>query len=833
MRKKWFLHENWKVKIGNKLEEGLPGNIDNSLIHNWIPASVPGAIHTDLLKAEIIDDPFFADNEKGLTWIHKSDWKYQTEFDFPAEVAKHGKLFLVFDGLDTIANVELNGTVVGDTENMFRKYRFPVTHLLKPKRNTLQILFKSPIRMGRDLIKQYGELYSVRFEERIYLRKAQYSFGWDWGPSFPAVGIWRPVYLEYNDQVWIESVRFETLELKDSSAKVRVKVDLRGQKNDDYEVNCNLSHKDNDVSEVKSGSKQSSGEAINRLATNASFSVLEFVLDVRNPALWWPNGHGDQSLYDLDISLSYKGEEIDHSNCKVGIRKIELIHEEDKKQVFYFRVNDLPIFMKGANWIPADSFLPRIQNSTYQQLLSMAKESGMNMLRIWGGGIYEQPIFYNLCDELGLLIWHDFMFACSSYPENDFFIENVRQEAREKIADLQHHPSIALWCGNNENEWIWYRQGRGSYEKMPGFKIFHHELKEIVQELDPQRPYWPTTPFGLEEDPNDKASGNRHSWDIWSRWIDYEEVKNDESLFVSEFGFQGPANINTLNSVLKKENRYIQDEIFEFHNKQDEGTERLFKFLAGHLPVATDWEDFIYLTQLNQGFALKTCLEHWRRRWPKTAGSIIWQLNDCWPVTSWSLIDSHLFPKLAYFFVKSVFSDPAIFINKVGNQLIIIITNESGNDLNAKLEYTFFSLSENVIIKKEKENIVLRNSERFQSDNVTLSDLPESENWIFITTLYNEQDYIVKRNYYSLRKWKHLKTSKSDISISKSGDKKITLASGTVTLFADLYHKEASFSDRGFIMLPGEKKDLEIESIDSQNIEVDDIRIFKLNDYLS
>ena len=818
MRKKCFLHENWKVKIQNIPEEGLPGNIENSPIRDWIPASVPGAVHTDLLMAEVIDDPFYADNEKGLTWIHESDWVYQTEFDLPSEREENGELFLVFDGLDTIATIELNGNLVGDATNMFRKFRFPVKHLLKPKENTLQILFKSPTRIGNDLINKYGVLHAVRFEERVYLRKAQYSFGWDWGPSFPTVGIWRPVYLEYTDHAWIESVRFDTTEIKDSLASVAIKVLLGGDLKDNDMIECNLSYNDQKLIQSKtvSGSNQ-----------------VEILMEIENPALWWPNGHGEQPLYELEVLLSSSGIKIDKSNQKVGIRRIELIHKENKKQVFYFRVNDKPVYMKGANWIPADSFLPRIQDSTYQTLLSKAKESGMNMLRIWGGGIYEQPIFYNICDELGLLIWQDFMFACSSYPENDFFMENVRQEAREKVADLQHHPSIALWCGNNENEWIWYRQGRGSYEKMPGFKIFHHELKEIVRNLDPLRPYWPTTPFGSEVDPNDKASGNRHSWDIWSYWVDYEDVTHDESLFVSEFGFQGPANINTLNSVLEKENRQVQDELFDFHNKQDEGNERLFKFLSGHLPVRTEWEDFIYLTQLNQGFALKTCLEHWRGRWPETAGSIIWQLNDCWPVTSWSLIDYNLLPKLAYFFVKCVFSDPAIYINKVENQLIIKITNESGNDLSAKLEYTFFSLSENVIIKKEKENIVLRNSARFQGHSVTLNDLPESENWIFITTLYNEQDYIIKRNYYSLRKWKHLKTSKSDISICKSGDKKITLTSGTVTLFADLYHKDASFSDRGFIMLPGEVRDLEIVSKGSQNIEVEDIRIFTLNDYLA
>jgi len=817
MRKKWFLHDNWKVKIQKLPEEELSETIQSPLVRDWFPAEVPGTIHTDLLTAKKIDDPFYADNEKGLTWIHDSDWKYETTFDLPDELEEYGEIYLVFEGLDTIASIELNGIMVGETNNMFRKYRFQVRKLLEPKDNLLRIVLKSPLRMGKDLINQYGELYAVRFEERVYLRKAQYSFGWDWGPSFPTVGLWRPVYLEYPDKAWIESMRFDTLEIKDGLARVAIKVGLGGDLKEDDMIECNLSYRGQNFIQSKPvcGSNQ-----------------VEILTELENPTLWWPHGYGEQSLYDLDIILSSKGSKIDQLKRKVGIRKIELIQQEDKKQVFYFRVNGKPIYMKGANWIPADSFIPRIKDSTYKTLLSMAKESGMNMIRIWGGGIYEQPIFYNICDELGLLIWQDFMFACSSYPENDFFVENVRQEAREKVAELQHHPSIALWCGNNENEWIWYREGKGSYDKMPGSKIFHHELKKIVEELDPQRPYWPTTPFGSDEDPNDKATGNRHSWDIWGRWIDYQDVEHDESLFVSEFGFQGPANINTLNSILDKKNRHVQDEIFEFHNKQVEGNERLFKFLAGHLPVRTEWEDFIYLTQLNQGFALKTCLEHWRGRWPETAGSIIWQLNDCWPVTSWSLIDFHLNPKLAYFFVKGVFSDPALFIKKVGDQLIVNIANDSGNDINGKLEHEFLNLTDNVVLMKKKEDLALRNGESIESDGVSLSELPKSENWIYVTTLYSEQEYIIKRNYFTSKKWKHLKTSTADVTLIKTGENHLTLKSTRVALFVDLYHKEVRFSDRGFIMLPGEKKELDILSKDPQNTNVDDIRIFTLNDYL-
>lgn len=811
------MHDNWTVKLNRYPESKFPSIPDTKHVNSWIPASVPGTIHTDLMSAKKIDDPFIADNEKDLKWIHEADWIYQSKFDLPEESITYKELYLVFDGVDTVADIILNGKKVGKTNNMFRRYCFSISEFVKRTGNILQVIFQSPVRVGNDFIKQFGDLYSVRFEERIYLRKAQYSFGWDWGPSLPTVGIWRSVYLEFLEKVWIDSVLFTTLKITETSAKVLIKVLLGGKTEGNYKIECNLSFQNKHIRRVKSVS---------------NLKVVEMEIEVQNPFLWWPSGYGDQPLYDLFLTLSQKRNKVDQSRRKVGIRKIELIQQEDNKEVFYFRINNQPIYMKGANWIPSDSFIPRIKNSSYQSLLQMAKESGMNMLRVWGGGIYEQAVFYNLCDELGLLVWQDFMFACSSYPENDFFLENIRQEVREKVAELQHHPSIAIWCGNNENEWIWYRVKNGSYENMPGYKIFHHELPMIVNDLDPQRPYWPTTPFGLEEDPNATTSGNRHSWDIWSRWVDYQEVEKDDSLFVSEFGFQAPANISTLNSVLKKENRRVQDEIFEFHNKQEEGNERLFRFLAGHLPVNTNWEDFIYLTQLNQGLALKTCLEHWYRRWPDTGGSLIWQLNDCWPVTSWSLIDSHLNPKIAYYFIKNVFVNPSIFIQKTDNLITTEIINGGNEDFTGQIVYSLFNLLNNQVINKEKNDIVVRKRNRISGKNFPFDKLVDSGNWILIITLLDKENNIVKRNHFSLKKWKHLKTTPSHVKIIKRKDDKITLEAKNIALFIDLHHKTARFSDRGFIMLPGEKKDLDIIFGKAGRINVPDIKIFTLNDFL-
>ena len=307
----------------------------------------------------------------------------------------------------------------------------------------------------------------------------------------------------------------------------------------------------------------------------------------------------------------------------------------------------------------------------------------MNIVRVWGGGFYENDIFYELCDELGLLVWQDFMFACALYPEQKAFLKNVKNEITQNVERLQHHPCIALWCGNNENEWIWTQGQKKSYKLMPGYKIYHELIPNVTKEIDPTRPYWPSSPFSFDKDPNSYTSGNRHEWGIWSMWKDYETVKDDQSLFVTEFGFQGPASKKTFEKYLSENNRNINNPVFEFHNKQIEGPERVIKFLSSHLPLKTEWDDFIYLAQLSQGFALKTCLEHWRQNWPVTNGSIIWQINDCWPVTSWAIIDSELNPKIAYHFVKNIFNQQIASIIKDNEDLKIQIVNNSSEILNS------------------------------------------------------------------------------------------------------------------------------------------------------
>ncbi|MGB5895407.1 MAG: glycoside hydrolase family 2 protein, partial [Ignavibacteriaceae bacterium] len=466
-----------------------------------------------------------------------------------------------------------------------------------------------------------------------------------------------------------------------------------------------------------------------------------------------------------------------------------------------------------VNWIPADLFLPRVTKEEYQKLILLAKKSNCNMIRVWGGGVYEQDYFYELCDEHGILVWQDFMFACGSYPEHDEFIENINKEIHQVVERLQHHPSIALWCGNNENEWIWYQTQREPIETMSGFKIFHNIIPNIVKESDPERSYWPSSPFGYDEDPNDQQSGNTHQWDIWSNWIDYSEVTKDNSFFVSEFGFQGPANINTLEKCLSPEHRKIQDEKFEFHNKQVEGPERVLKFLAGHLPISTNWQDFIYLSQLNQGLALKRCIEHWRANRPRTNGSIIWQLNDCWPVVSWSLVDSSYLPKMAYYFVKRAFA-PAVLLFKLKNSSLKIYgLNQGLSSLKGYIKLVIINLSSaEILYEITKKAILIENSYK-SAINIPKAYQKNIDEYIYIVTFYSEKDELIIRNFYITKEWKYIETPKPNIEIKKGQSKKkneINITTDKPAFFVDLYHPELSFSERGFFILPEEKITLDI-----------------------
>jgi len=818
MNKRFFLNNNWKFKITNYPVDQV--TIPLKRINKWIPAIVPGTIHTDLLQAELIEDPFKERNEYKLEWISKSNCVYRTEFDYPGNTDRSSNIKLVFEGIDTVADIYLNTKFLGRSENMFLRYEFNVVQLLNPVNNILELYFESPVAFSLKSEEKYGQLSAALNSYRVHIRKAQYSFGWDWGPAYPTTGIWRPVYLLTEDKAVIQAIKFDTEKLTKTRALLKINFTVLLHTKQQCKAVISLSNED---------------ERFRKEVIIGNQNQYSIGLNITNPKLWWPNGQGKQNLYDLNICIVDKsGKILDEKNKKVGIRKIELQLKEKDKPTFRFRVNNKLIYVKGMNWIPADSFLPRVNEKKYRRLLTLAKNANANMIRVWGGGIYEADEFYDLCDELGLLVWQDFMFACGAYPELKQFLATVTEEIIQNVERLRNHPCIAIWCGNNENEWIWYQSGRRSYKEMPGYKIFHEIIPDLMNTLDPSSAYWPTSPFGYDEDPNSQNTGNRHQWEIWSNWIDYTLVKNDQSLFVTEFGFQGPANKNTFEKYLPEKNRNISDKNFEHHNKQIEGPERIIKFLSSHLPIKTEWDDYLYLTQLNQAFALKTCLEYWRTN-ERTNGSIIWQLNDCWPVTSWSIIDSDITPKLAYYFVKDAFATQLLYFKDDGSKIKVNLLNQDNDKIKGRLRLTVVDTITGKITKDIFSKVNIVNKRFTEINSVFRENLPYDENWILTAVLYDESNKIVCRNYYLTIPWKYVKLKEIKLKFDVqplSNSTVLMLKSNNPVFFVDLYHSHLTFSDRGFFILPGEQIKLEVIGKQIKSLNINDIKIYSLNNYL-
>lgn len=811
MTKKFFLHDKWNLKIVNN-----NGSETSLTVNDVVEAKVPGTVHTDLLNAGLIDDPYYTDNELKLGWISDCDWVYSTNFDLPAEL-EDKNITLNFDGLDTICAVILNGTLLGKTENMFLKHSFRISDIVKAKNNSLEVKFYSPVNYAKAQQEKHGKIPvpSETNSERVYIRKAQYSFGWDWGPSFPTMGIWRPVYLSEADQPAISNIDFRTIHIENNKAEVKLSFNVNNNQNNKLRAKVILSYE---------------GKKIEIEESLSSHTLFDTVINVENPKLWWPNGYGNQNLYELRIQLLDENNSVICEETRlVGIRTIKLELGKEGKSIFRFIINGHRIYVKGVNWIPGDSFLPRVSSEKYARLLTLAREASVNMVRVWGGGIYENDEFYNLCDQLGLLVWQDFMFACGSFPEHEEFLNSVKSEVEYNVLRLRNHPSIAIWCGNNENEWIWSFQQDSHYSQMPGYKIYKEIIPSILALLD-DRPYWQSSPFGFDKDPNSQTSGNRHQWYIWSGWVDYTKVTDDNSLFVTEFGFQGPADIDTFKKYIPEPNRKIHDRIFEFHNKQVEGPERIIKFLSGHLPLPNSWEDFMYLAQLNQAFALKACLEHWRLNQPVTNGSIIWQLNDTWPVTSWSLIDSELNPKMSYYFVGQTFRTITLSFKKSEEKISLYLVDDiSSFEGNADVSIVQAETGE--IVKKVLISISSRIQgitllKEFAKDKISVN-----QNWIIVATLYDRDKKIIGRNFYVSDKWKYLTLAKANISYSLENDK-LKLMTDKPAYFVDVYLPGSTLDDRGFILLPDEEKELVISNYDG-NVDKKQIKIFSLNDYLS
>jgi beta-mannosidase len=554
-----------------------------------------------------------------------------------------------------------------------------------------------------------------------------------------------------------------------------------------------------------------------RTGVDTSTVSVECILP--EPKLWWPHGSGAQPLYTAVVALRLGEEVVDAVPVVFGVRTVRLLQEpDDEGRSFIMEINGRKIFCKGADWIPADTFLPRVTDEKYDRLLTMARDANMNMIRVWGGGIYEQDRFYELCDRLGLMVWQDFMFACGEYPEIPSFLEDVRHEAEQVVLRLRNHPSIVFWCGNNECEWYFCTTHPGkSPDKMRGATIFRDLLPSVVDAVDGTRPYWRSTPFG-DGFPNDEGNGNHHEWEVWSAWKDYNGYRDVKARFVSEFGFQGPPDRRTMERIMLPEDRFPQSVVMEHHNKQVEGPERLFRFMAAHFTMPSDWDSFFHTGQLMQAEALRCAVEHWRRRKYRTAGALFWQLNDCWPVTSWAVIDGDLRPKAAYHFARRFFAPTLISFAERDGMVEVWGTHDGIEDIEGRLAVQIRTLSGKLVWREFVPVNLAADASRVLCVIPAAVLQKVDPSTVSITAeLVSGRRHIAGNRHY-LREIKHLQLPRPRLTVSlKVVARGVYRARVRTNAFAigvalSVERGEAEFRDNWFTLEAGETREVEFTS---------------------
>ncbi|MGW9493834.1 glycoside hydrolase family 2 protein [Streptomyces prasinus] len=635
------------MKEAVQLAEGWSLDHDGSPL----PARVPGCVHVDLLAAGLIPDPCVGLNETEVAWVGRRGWTYTRELA-PGETAaeRHERTDLVFDGLDTAAVITLDGDEIGRTRNMHRRHRFDVTGRHGP----LRVAFTSAYEEAAAVRALTGERPNAYPEPFQYIRRMACGFGWDWGPTLVTAGMWRPVRLERWSTARLAAVR-PLVTVRDGLGRVELRVDVeRTGRGADHRL------------EVRAAV----GGARARAEVDGTGAVL--TLDVPGPRLWWPRGYGEQPLYELEVTLVDRGvataetppedRSLDSWTRRIGFRDVALDRSPDAHgTAFTFVVNGVPVFARGVNWIPDDVFPSRVTPGRYRTRLRQAADAGVDLVRVWGGGLYEDDAFYDVCDELGLMVWQDFLFACAAYPEEQPLRGEVEAEARDNVVRLMPHPSLVLWNGNNENlwgfrDWDWEPALRGDSW---GGGYYLDLLPRVVAELDPTRPYTAGSPWSGSWDhhPNDPAHGTHHSWEVWNR-RDYAGYRDSVPRFVAEFGWQAPPALATLRRALPGERLAPDSPGMLHHQKAEDGNGKLNRGVARHFaPPGDDFDRWHYLTQVVQARAVADGIEHWRSHWPVCAGTVVWQLNDCWPVSSWSAVDGDGRLKPLYHELRRVYAD--------------------------------------------------------------------------------------------------------------------------------------------------------------------------------
>lgn len=631
-----------------------------------VPATVPGSVYHDLLTAHRIPDPFYRDNEGEALKLMDHDFYYSRRFYLDEAFLKADRLLLRAEGLDTIARITLNGKVVGCADNMHRIWEFDIKALAVPGENDIVVQFESPTRYIRDAYaRSVADGSSDAMVGFPNIRKAHCMFGWDWGPRLPDAGIWRDIAILAVEKARIRDVRVDQHHGGDG-VKLNVLTHIDGTADAENEISVQILGPD--------------GSVFNGNGKNAE-------IHIEAPMLWWPAGMGDQPLYRVQVTLKCGAVVLDQWERCVGLRTMTVTRKKDQwGESFSHCVNGVDIFAMGADYIPEDSLLPRMTPERTCRLLEDARAANMNCIRVWGGGHYPSDCFYDICDELGLLVWQDFMFACAVYNLTDEFEANITAEFADNIRRLRHHPSLALWCGNNEMEDFVDRGGWvSSYrQKADYIKMYEYILPRVLKQEDPQAFYWPASPSsgGSFDHPQDPNRGDVHYWDVWHGLKPFTDYRNHQFRYVSEFGFQSFPCMATIESFTAPEDRNIFSYVMEKHQRNNAANGKIVSYISQMYLYPSDMDRLVYASQLLQAQAMQYGVEHWRRHRGRCMGAVVWQLNDCWPVASWSSLDYFGRWKALHYYEKRFFAPVLISCHEEG----ILSQNTNVNAEPFKLE---------------------------------------------------------------------------------------------------------------------------------------------------
>lgn len=798
----------------------------------WYDATVPGTVHTDLLSNKLIPDPFYAANETQLQWIENEDWEYQTTFFISSKEFNQNNIELQFDGLDTYAKVYLNDSLILLADNMFRTWVLNVKKYVHRGNNSLHIVFESAVKKGKTAAKEL--LYTLPGDEKVFSRKAQYQYGWDWGPRFVTCGIWKNVHLRFWNHAKIKTVQFYQNELNDSIAKLKFVMDISCDSAGKYTLFLGK--------HLVNNPHVPSTDALEKVVPlKKGENHIEMDCDIAFPQRWWTNGLGKANLYFFTFSLTKGKQVMDYKTLTVGLRTLELIQQKDKIGAsFYFKLNGVPVFMKGANYIPSDNFMPRVTDAVYDTVVSNAVAANMNMLRVWGGGVYADDAFYEACDRNGILVWQDLMFACAMYPGDAHFVENVKSEVYDQAIRLRNHPSLAIWCGNNEvdegwKNWGWQKQYNYSASDSTKIardykRLFETEIKEVLSKTDSSHEYWPSSPSIGWGHPESLKQGDAHYWGVWWGMEPFDVYKQKVGRFMSEYGFQGMPCFSTfkkmgaydlthnskpsdLKGAVKSNSNSkilpgIDSLVLNQHQKHPTGYQTIQTYLERDYNTPNSFENKIYVSQLLQAEGMKTAIEAHRRAMPYCMGTLYWQLNDCWPVTSWSSVDYYNNWKALHYQVKRSFKDILISFDEQKDSLFVYVVSDRLKPMSGTLEITLNDFNGKILWKEELPVVIMANTSGiyFKGSASALKTKGNSGS-SFVNVRFTSVADSLESHYFFVKP-KELLLEKPSITIKPIGANLYQLVSDKLAkdVFLEMGYGTAFFGDNFFDLLPNQKK---------------------------